>query len=250
VALAELGGAYLEVGKRDEAIKAIEQAASRAEKRGLKESSDRAVLAAAVDVYEKTRRFTDAEKWRRKSLAALAQTRQGAGSLEYAAELEGLGRNLANQKKWAEAEAALREALTVREKVEPESWRTAAARTQLAETILEQKKGADAEPLLLQGFEELKSRQAQAPKEARTAMRLAANRLLNYYADAKRFDLHRRWLAEWQKLLVDDAATKPPTPKQKSGGPGWMTPPKKPPATPPASPKGATEKSGPSTSAP
>src|SRR5262249_51239700 len=87
----------------------------------------------------------------------------GANSVPVANELANLGHNLMLQKKWAEAEVALRECLAIRQQQQPEAWTTFNTQSVLGGALLGLMKYADAEPLLLQGLEGLKQRAAKLP---------------------------------------------------------------------------------------
>ena len=67
------------------------------------------------------------------------------------------------QRKWAEAEAILRECLAIREKAQPDDWTTFNTRSQLGGSLMGQKKFAEAEPLILAGYEGMKAREAKIP---------------------------------------------------------------------------------------
>src|SRR5580704_10689867 len=66
-------------------------------------------------------------------------------SAAYAGELAALGLNLLRQEKGTEAEPLLRECLTIRDKIEPDDWRTFNTKSMLGAALLGQKKYADAE---------------------------------------------------------------------------------------------------------
>jgi hypothetical protein len=67
----------------------------------------------------------------------------------------------------AEAEKVLRECLAIREKNEPDAWTTFHARSMLGEALLHQKNYADAEPLLVQGYEGLNQGETKIPAHLR-----------------------------------------------------------------------------------
>ena len=81
----------------------------------------------------------------------------------HAAALAVRGSMLLLQKKPAEAELKLRECLTIRQKIQPDDWTTFETKSILGEALLEQKKFADAEPLLLSGYEGMKHREDAIP---------------------------------------------------------------------------------------
>ena len=70
----------------------------------------------------------------------------------HAAALAVRGSMLLLEKKPAEAELKLRECLTIRRKIQPDDWTTFDTESTLGEALLDQKKFADAEPLLLVGL--------------------------------------------------------------------------------------------------
>jgi eukaryotic-like serine/threonine-protein kinase len=57
----------------------------------------------------------------------------------------------------------VRECLAIREKKEPDAWTTFNGRSQLGGALLGHKRYADAEPLLLKGYEGMKQREDKIP---------------------------------------------------------------------------------------
>ena len=72
---------------------------------------------------------------------------------------------LLHEKKPAEAELKLRECLTIRQKIQPDDWTTFDTKSLLGEALLDQKKFAEAEPLLLSGYEGMKQREGTIPPQ-------------------------------------------------------------------------------------
>ena len=68
-----------------------------------------------------------------------ARKRFGPADPRTAGAMAPLGRNLIQQRRWAEAEPVLRECLAIREKVQPDDWSTFNARCQLGGSLLGQK---------------------------------------------------------------------------------------------------------------
>jgi hypothetical protein len=93
----------------------------------------------------------------------------------------GLGSNLLKQEKWREAEPLLRECLAVREKAQPAAWTTFNTRSQLGGALLGQGRYAEAEPLVVSGYEGMKARAATIPPVARPRLTEAALRLVRLY---------------------------------------------------------------------
>ncbi len=70
-------------------------------------------------------------------------------------------------KKHADAEPVLRDCLAIRDKKQPDLWITFNTRSMLGDVLASQKKFADAEPLLLQGYEGMKQREKSIPPEGK-----------------------------------------------------------------------------------
>jgi hypothetical protein len=128
----------------------------------------------------------------------------GAGSPVTAGAMAELGFNLLVQMKNADAEKLLRDCLNIREKNQPDEWTTFNTRSLLGEALLGQKKYAEAEPPLLEGYEGIKQREAKIPPQFR-AVRLkgALERLVRLCEATGRKDE----AAKWQKKL--DEAKRP-----------------------------------------
>jgi eukaryotic-like serine/threonine-protein kinase len=95
-----------------------------------------------------------------------------------------------------EAEPALRESLAIREKKEPDDWRTFNTRSLLGGALLGQKKYADAEPLLLKGYEGMKQRVKSIPPQGNTRIPEALDRLIELYTAMNKPDEVKKWQAE------------------------------------------------------
>jgi eukaryotic-like serine/threonine-protein kinase len=65
--------------------------------------------------------------------------------------------------RWTEAETLLRECLALRLKTRPDGWRRFHSMSQLGAALVGEKKYAEAEPLLLAGYDGLKTRQSKIP---------------------------------------------------------------------------------------
>jgi len=104
-----------------------------------------------------------------------------------------------------EAEALARECLAIREKKLPDDWQTFDTRSALGGSLLAQKKDAEAEPLLLSGYEGLKQRREKIPAEHKPRLKQALERLVQLYEGTDRPEQ----AAEWKKQLgeVNEAET-------------------------------------------
>ena len=76
-----------------------------------------------------------------------------------------LGLNLISQGKSAKAETVLRECLAIHDMAEPDDCRTLNTRASLlGDSLLGQKEHAEAEPLILAGYEGTRAREANVPR--------------------------------------------------------------------------------------
>ena len=112
---------------------------------------------------------------------------------------------LISQGKFAQAEPLARECLALREKMIPDDWRTFNARSLLGGCLLGQMKYAEAEPLLLSGYEGLKQREDKIRPAARELrLQEALQRLVQLYEATGRAEQ----AAEWRKKLAEREADK------------------------------------------
>jgi len=121
------------------------------------------------------------------------QLYQGTTSELSASAGSAMAHCLIRQGKYAEAEAAARTALAARVALHPNSWHTGETRSLLGEALAAQGRYAEAEPLLLEGFDGIKRR--RDPQDVLPAARIVAarDRLVRLYeawgkpAEAERF---------------------------------------------------------------
>jgi serine/threonine protein kinase len=207
-----LGANYRDAGRLDHAVALFEEWLGRS-KTALKAGhpTRQFGLTAAAETYGRAGRHEKVEPLLRE-LAAIARQVAGADSPTYAGHLAPLGLNLLVQRKHAEAETALRECLAIRQKKLPEHWVTFNTQSLLGAALLGQKKYAEAEPLLVQGYQGMKQRQARIPKEAQLRLSEALERLVQLYdAWGKKDEA-----ANWRKQLEAVKSAKPAQqPKEK-----------------------------------
>ncbi len=127
-------------------------------------------------------------------------------SSAHAAALAVRGSILLHQRRPAEAELALRESLTIRRKIQPEDWTTFETESIIGEALVDQKKFADAEPLLLSGYEGMRQREAAIPPQDKPRLTKALERLVRLYEAWGNEEKAARWRAE---LQVVEAPRKP-----------------------------------------
>jgi hypothetical protein len=113
-----------------------------------------------------------------------------------------LSMNLLLQHKYSEAETLLRECLAVREKKQPDVWSTFNSKSMLGAALLGQKKYAAAEPLLLNGYEGMKKREAKMPREAKIRLTEALERLVQLYEAMNDKDKVTKWRKQLEAAKV------------------------------------------------
>lgn len=208
--LANLGRAYQLDGKPDQALPLFQQAAQGMEKRKFQDGLAQPVLLRLIGCYDQMEKYAESEIWRRKLLAYLEQ-RSGTGTAPYAANLGALGNNLLHQKKWLEAEQALRASVACLERLQSASdqgqsppWALPLARSRLGSALAGRKLFVEAEQLLLGAVEELQTRQAQLPPSGRSTLTESIERLIQLYDAWDRKD----HAAQWRKKLTEMGAVK------------------------------------------
>jgi serine/threonine protein kinase len=82
---------------------------------------------------------------------------------------------------YEKAELLVREGLSIRERILPNDWWTFLDRSRLGGILLRQNKFAEAEPLLLTGYEGMQKRQDNIPEGDRERLRDGLSRLVQFY---------------------------------------------------------------------
>jgi hypothetical protein len=122
----------------------------------------------------------------------------GADPFSLAKMFADTGTALLDAKAYAAVEPLLRESLSLGEQKFPDAWRTHHARSLLGGALLGQDKYADAEPLLLQGYQGMRECQAPAFEEDTWGrLTTALERLVQLY-DAEDKPVEA---AKWRKEL-------------------------------------------------
>jgi len=111
-------------------------------------------------------------------------------------------------KRWTDAEASARESLALRERSFAEDWNRFSGMSLLGECLHGQEKYPDAEPLLVQGYEGMKTREDKIPAQVKFRLTEGLERLVNLYeAWGKPEEASR-----WKKELEATQATNPKNP--------------------------------------
>jgi hypothetical protein len=92
-----------------------------------------------------------------------------------------LGRCYLRADRYADAEAVLRDCLKVRQARQPDAWTTFHTRSLLGGALLGEKQYAEAEPLLLSGYDGLKQREAKIPPRNQGVLGEALERVVKLY---------------------------------------------------------------------
>ncbi len=151
-----------------------------------------------AELYRKQGRYEQAEPL----CSAVLEVRRrvlGTNHRDTVATLALLGRVRVEEHKYADAEAPLREALTGYEKPATDDWRRYLAQSLLGVSLAGQKKYAEAEPLLLNGYRNMLQREAAIPAESRSAVEEARGRIGRLYQDWGMPDKAAAWREEIQK---------------------------------------------------
>jgi tetratricopeptide (TPR) repeat protein len=100
-------------------------------------------------------------------------------------------------RRWAEAKRLSREFLRLREKRQPGDWWRFHTMSQLGAALAGQKKSAEAEPLILEGYRGMKAREAKIPVPHGKKLAEAAARIVTLYEAWGKVDK----AAEWRRNL-------------------------------------------------
>ncbi len=198
--LANLGVNYKDAGRVAEAIPLLEEAYQASKKL----PALRFVGTQLLDAYAKAGKPAEAHKLIDELLAD-ARKSLPKDSPQLAQLLAPFGLTLLEMKGFAEAEPLLRECLVIREKSQPDVWSTFNTQSMLGGALLGQKKYADAEPLLVKGYEGLKAREKAIPPQADTRIPQALDRLVELYTATDKPDEAKKY---------KELRAKYPTPKE------------------------------------
>ncbi len=188
-----LAMAYRDADRPNDALPLFLAAAAGARKVwGPKHASTHTILLNLAGCHERLGEHAKAEPLYRE-MAEFWKQQAGADSQQYAAALSGLGQCLLAQKKYAGAEAPLRECLAIRDKKEPGGLGAAYVKWLLGESLLGRGKYAEGEPLLAEGYAGLEK--AQAAPVVRARLTEGLRRAVEAYAAAGKPDEAARWRA-------------------------------------------------------
>jgi eukaryotic-like serine/threonine-protein kinase len=190
-AVANLGVNYKDAGRITEALPLLEEAYGAAQKY----PSLYGVGGPLLETYARVGKSGEAASLANDMLAYVRKTLPKQ-SPRLTGQLGVIASLLLQAKAYSEAESLLRECLTIHEKMEPEAWTTFNTKSMLGGALLGQKKHAEAEPLLLAGYEGMKQREAKIPPQGKVPIDEALDRLIELAKAQGKKQEEAKWKAE------------------------------------------------------
>ncbi len=176
-----LAKAYLGAGRTADAVALLESTLKLFEsKLGPDHPNTNFIRNNLATGHERLGRWAVAEALYRDNLAHRRKTEKPTSPL-LAGDLANLGRSLLKQSKWSEAEPLLRECLAMRIKAIPDDWRRSDTESLLGGVLLGQGRHAEAEPLVIGGYEGMKAREAKIVANLRLLVTEAGERVVRLY---------------------------------------------------------------------
>ena len=206
--IGNLGVNYKDAGKFDKALPLLEEA-YRAAKTF---PTFRQVGPQLLDGYLKAGKIEQATTLSKDVLADLHK-QMPKESPQLAGALAKLGLAMLNAKAFDLADPVLGECLTIREKKMADSWLTFSTESMRGEALLGQKKYAEAEQLLLKGYQGMKQRERTIPPQGSARIPEALDRLIELYSVTNRPAEVKKWRAERAKCPAP--VEKAPMPREK-----------------------------------
>ena len=174
-------------------------------------ASDRRMLASFLMfgvLLRSQGRFEESEAVFREEVQAARAT---PNTKNISTALASLTLTLLYDQKFVEAEPCGRELLALNEQDYPGQWYPYNSRSMLGECLLRQKKYAEAEPLLLSGYEGMKQRVKTIPITFQwIRLKEGLERLISFYEETGQPAKAARWRKELEALNTADAADKIP----------------------------------------
>ena len=198
--LNDLAEAYSDAGKLDLAIPLFEEALKLWKAKLGTDHPDTLVTMNNLAVaLVGAGRPTEATALAKESLA-LSRASLPADSPQLAQSLAVAGLVLLRSKAFTEVEPILRECLAIREKHFPESWLIYNTQSLLGGALSGQKKYAEAEPLLLKGYEGMKQRADTIPPQGKVRLTEAVERLVQLYEALEKKEEAAKWRMELEAM--------------------------------------------------
>jgi serine/threonine protein kinase/Flp pilus assembly protein TadD len=145
-------------------------------------------------IYQKQGKYSLAETYAAQALAGRLHSLGAEHPDTIASEVD-LALAYVSERKFAEAEPVAREAVETNKKVQPDDWQRFRAESLLGACLAGQKKYAEAEPLLLEGYQGMLARKGRISVPDRYHLDRAQEWLIQFYVDCGKPDK----AAEWKK---------------------------------------------------
>jgi len=210
--LISLASVLYDQKKLPEAETAVREALAMRRKLGGEPASIARSLAWLAAVLEARGKLAEAEPVYRDQEAMIRKL-SGDERLEVAAVLAKLTVTLLAQDKFSEAESTARECLAIREKQIPDGWLTFNAQCMLGGSLLGQKKYAEAERLLLSGYEGMKQREDRIPAVGKIRLQESLQRLVQLYDATGQVEKAAEWKQRLAEFKQTEAGKKTAAPK-------------------------------------
>jgi tRNA A-37 threonylcarbamoyl transferase component Bud32 len=177
----DLAAAYGAADKLDEGLKLAQDTLQlRKAKLGVEDINTIDSMTTLARLLVAKRQYSAAEELLVEA-TALVRNRKGAKPAATADMQMLLGDCLLREGKFARAESELRACLMIKDKDAPDAWRTSWTRSLLGGALSGQKKYAEAEPLLLAGYDGMLTRDNLIPVPERKLLTESAQRLVQLY---------------------------------------------------------------------
>jgi eukaryotic-like serine/threonine-protein kinase len=205
--MSNLAAACLANGRIDRAVSLYEEIlAARKAKLTMDHQDTLKSLNALAYAYREAGRTADAIPLFEQAVA-LRKKKLGPDHADTLASINYLGVSYLEMKRFADAEAPLRLTLTNRQKTEPNSWRPFQTMSQLGASLAGQGKYAEAEPMLMGGFDGLLAREKDIPAHQRKEITAAAQRIVLLYEASGQPEKAAAWRDRLAKLADKTPST-------------------------------------------
>jgi serine/threonine protein kinase len=198
-----LAGVYRIVGRVAEAIHLFERTLA-LQKGKLGDDHPHTLITASnlATAYEDAGRLDDAITLHQQTLEH-RRAKLGVDHPHSQVSMNALAGAYLSSRRWAEAEVLLRACWDLREKRAHDNWWRFHTMSQLGWALAGQEKYAEAEPLLIQGYEGLKDREGKIPAPSRRNLDAAASRIVPFYDSWGKADQAAKWRARLEKSSAE-----------------------------------------------
>jgi tetratricopeptide (TPR) repeat protein len=142
-------------------------------------------------------------------LVPVQRRRFGSNDVRMGTFLSVIALEMLKHRQYARAEELSRECLAIREARIPDQWSTFNAKSMLGGSLVGQAKFAEAEPLLIAGYEGLKRRESSMPPGARIRVPEALQRLVDLYTATGQTEKADEWRAKLEATTPESPEKEP-----------------------------------------